>query len=498
MATVEDLLTPAGGILRVEDIISAVQNAGKGQSVDSFGAVGDGVTNDKAAIQAAIDDAQTNGGTVTFTPGKVYRVGGTLVLHDYTHLVGSVGFGTGTTTAKNGPPKLVFDNATGNACFDSADPGTPLLYVAIAGLTIRVETAYAWVFDLKNLTASLFRDIRVDTVDPVTAGFRSHRLHPTYSSWVNTIEHMSIRLPDAGTGRPLDIQWSDSRISNSAFTGGIGSLMGGAGAVSVVGTRFDLARGAVGAAALTIDNPFASDYIRSMQIIGCEIEESDIGILVYAETTDELKCMPLIMGCHFRCPSGTDIKLNNVTGQIKRGPLIVGNLHTLTSARRINWDPARWDMPWPAPYVWKRETANPIASHTGDTAVTEMVSIPIKARMLGQYGGIRVTSLWSFSNDTFDKYLTMRIGLTKIARYAVTLNNARSARFVAEVWNQGGSPASQVGWADEMKPNGESLAVLDTATVDTDVDFTISLLVQLFDAAASADLRHYNVEILPG
>ncbi len=51
--------------------------------VDDFGAVGDGVTNDKNAIQSALNKLKTDGGTLQFTSGKVYRISKGLNLDDY-------------------------------------------------------------------------------------------------------------------------------------------------------------------------------------------------------------------------------------------------------------------------------------------------------------------------------------------------------------------------------------------------------------------------------
>lgn len=47
-------------------------------SVTAFGAAGDGVTNDQAAIQAAIDSLPSNGGTVYFPPGN-YKINTSIV-----------------------------------------------------------------------------------------------------------------------------------------------------------------------------------------------------------------------------------------------------------------------------------------------------------------------------------------------------------------------------------------------------------------------------------
>jgi hypothetical protein len=54
-------------------------------NVETFGAVGDGITDDTLAIQAALDLAKASGGgLVQFTPGKTYAVSTFLVVYDYT------------------------------------------------------------------------------------------------------------------------------------------------------------------------------------------------------------------------------------------------------------------------------------------------------------------------------------------------------------------------------------------------------------------------------
>lgn len=60
-------------------------------SVDAFGAVGDGVTDDTAAIQAAIDRANQLGGQKVLFPSNTYRVDGFLTLYSNVKLVGEKG-----------------------------------------------------------------------------------------------------------------------------------------------------------------------------------------------------------------------------------------------------------------------------------------------------------------------------------------------------------------------------------------------------------------------
>ena len=60
-------------------------NTSSTMNVETFGAVGDGVTDDTAAIQAALNFAsESGGGLVQFTPGKTYAISTFIVAYDYT------------------------------------------------------------------------------------------------------------------------------------------------------------------------------------------------------------------------------------------------------------------------------------------------------------------------------------------------------------------------------------------------------------------------------
>ncbi len=76
-----------------EDSGSASADTGQ-YYVDSFGAIGDGVTDDRSSIQAAIDQcALDGGGEVILTPGKTYVLGASLTILNTPSLqVAGVGF----------------------------------------------------------------------------------------------------------------------------------------------------------------------------------------------------------------------------------------------------------------------------------------------------------------------------------------------------------------------------------------------------------------------
>jgi len=63
-----------------------------GMNVKDFGAVGDGVTDDAPAIQAAIDAGKQlpfpNGTKAIYFPTGRYRLNSTLTVYDHTKLVG--------------------------------------------------------------------------------------------------------------------------------------------------------------------------------------------------------------------------------------------------------------------------------------------------------------------------------------------------------------------------------------------------------------------------
>lgn len=138
-------------------------------SVKDFGAVGDGVTNDTAAIQAAIDAVNAAGGGVLFFPAGNYLCIG-LVLKSGVYLYGAAPYKYSSnskyavklTASATG---IVVDTPNGSACDNGGIDGFVIqgLGSAIVGNGIRFRDANAC--SIKNCLVNNFADegIKVDS-----------------------------------------------------------------------------------------------------------------------------------------------------------------------------------------------------------------------------------------------------------------------------------------------------------------------------------------------
>jgi hypothetical protein len=92
-------------------------------SVKDFGAVGDGVTDDTAAIQAAVNAAEANRNNEIYFPVGNYVIAGTITIHGGIRLIGSgamgaqVGQGVVLSHKANNVNMLVWDGNATNAAF---------------------------------------------------------------------------------------------------------------------------------------------------------------------------------------------------------------------------------------------------------------------------------------------------------------------------------------------------------------------------------------------
>lgn len=104
-------------------------------NVDSYGAIGNGSTDDSAAIQAAATALGAAGGTVCLTPGKTYAIGSTLSQ------------GNGTTTTASTINGIVFD-----ACGSGGSQASPhLKWIGASNGTMIQNNGLSYGNGIKNL-----------------------------------------------------------------------------------------------------------------------------------------------------------------------------------------------------------------------------------------------------------------------------------------------------------------------------------------------------------
>jgi len=205
---------------------------------DPYGAIGDGVVDDTAAIQRAIDAAAAGGGVVFFPPGT-YKITSTLTVPSNVTLQGA---GMGLTTIYM--PSANFTNttaatygATSVAINCSGQTGAP--FTANVDITLRDFTVESQVSDGRHLYPILARNVsnlrihhvevtgipagNLITLDSVIGASAIHDcyLHDCTSSSANSVQLTGIETDNNRINsvncKAIDIH--DNTIVNLTFTG---------------------------------------------------------------------------------------------------------------------------------------------------------------------------------------------------------------------------------------------------------------------------------------
>jgi hypothetical protein len=150
--------------------------------------------------------------------------------------------------------------------------------------------------------------------------------------------------------------------------------------------------------------------------------------------------------------------------------------------------------------TWHRiaNSATAIA-HTGTTDETVLATVAIPAAAAGANGSIRVTSLWSCTNDASVKNSRHRFGASGAgtggtAVHTGTLTSTGTYKAVTDIWNRNATNSQMSGL-----PNGtfaSSATALVTAAIDTTAATEIAITAQLADGADTVTLEAYRVEVL--
>lgn len=125
-------LSPRERIVSVPYAMTAGSLAGALTSVKAFGAVGDGIADDTAAFQDAINAVPSTGGVV-FLPVGIYRLTDTIILKSMVTLRGALRRGSGDGLASKGS-KLLSDHE--GHCLSFSHPGPTSAGIVVEDLAI--------------------------------------------------------------------------------------------------------------------------------------------------------------------------------------------------------------------------------------------------------------------------------------------------------------------------------------------------------------------------
>lgn len=152
--------------------------------VKQYGALGNGVANDKAAIQAAIDAANAAGGGVVFIPPGIYQIGSSIAMKKFVTIKGADM--NATTLRPTFTGNLFNLNLTSEAPF----PGSPLAQVGFQDFTIDCVAQSG----VTGINLVLCREVNIQNITfkgcatnvSIDRG-RSHSLHTLFVKGTTTL-----------------------------------------------------------------------------------------------------------------------------------------------------------------------------------------------------------------------------------------------------------------------------------------------------------------------
>ncbi|WP_156306726.1 hypothetical protein [Novosphingobium sp. AAP1] len=258
------------------------------------GAPSNGTDDDTPVVQALLDSNKL----VMFEPGRLFRFYTKLELSSMARLR-SLGPGNSDGVQVTSSAKLVF-TGSGSGCFVSKNPNSYLSHGGFNDLTVRAEGPYVAVFDLPNCVEMTWQNCTIETNNVNTGGIRGGKL-PGLNAWINRIIACNWRLPDAGTSWVYDVNWSDSEVVASHFTGGLGSIDRGYG-VSYIANQFERAR----YRGLRISKEYEA---KQGNIIGNRFDaNADVGLEIFVDddNSTQTRIALSIVGNQFRTVSPTN------------------------------------------------------------------------------------------------------------------------------------------------------------------------------------------------
>lgn len=133
-------------------------------------------------------------------------------------------------------------------------------------------------------------------------------------------------------------------------------------------------------------------------------------------------------------------------------------------------------------------------SKTGDLVEATLASITIPAGAMGLNGSLRLTTVWSMTNNANIKNVITKWGGTNIATLpCASMATYREQRQI----NNRNAANSQVSFVSSFGGWSNSGVAIGTFTKDTTQDQALAIAVQLANAADTITLEAYTLELIP-
>lgn len=135
-------------------------------------------------------------------------------------------------------------------------------------------------------------------------------------------------------------------------------------------------------------------------------------------------------------------------------------------------------------------------AHTGDLTLTTMATVAVPANTLGANGFLRITAVWSWTNNANLKTTYIRFNGTSY--YARSESTGLSNKIQIEIHNVNATNSQKGGPAGVAGGWGGVTGSPVTSAHDTTGSLNLTFLIQLANAGDTATLESYVVEAFYG
>lgn len=425
-------------------------------SVKDFGALGDGVTNDQPALQLAFNYIGTNGGYLYWPPGT-YRTTSFLILTilsaaDKVNTI--INFGSAKIHYEGTHAAItVIDTDT-----DDGDDQNKL-YMYTPHIVLAGTTAIA---GLKFTDMSNLRIIKPVIIDRTNSGAGNN----ASGIWIRNKEFSSLKglVYDPTYVNCVDtVRFDGASVTSAAeAVTAAGTITTSTASPTVTGggTTF-LTQVTVGKTLRTT----AGAIIGTVLSIG---SDSSLTLTANAQVT--------LGGVAFKIGfNGTDL---------------------FTNWAVIDYGTDSSVESYPAPRIIAKSAVAAVSP--SDTVENALATITVPAGSMGPNGVLRITSVWSVTNNANVKTARIRLGGPAGTIYAApALASMVSLHDVRTIMNRN-SESSQIGGNGGTASYGVTTNSVVTSAIDTSAATTIVFTAQKATGADVMILESYIVELIPG